>query len=320
MTAEATVPTLATDDPVLAAFAEEVGVDGPVAVEGGRTRWSLGGELAPGTRTVRAPTGIVAYTPDEMTVTVRAGTPVADLRAALAERGQRTALPERGGTVGGAVVVGESDVRALGLGSVRNAVLQVRYASADGRIVSGGGPTVKNVSGFDLPRLLVGSLGTLGLVAEVILRTNPMPPVSRWLRAGDADPQAVVDRLLDPSAVLWDGTTTWVLLEGHEPDVDAEQITLAGVGSFVPVDSDPATGVPVALPPNRWSLAPGDLVDLDGSATGAFVAAVGVGLVLAERPQPPRRLAPAVAAVAERLKQNFDPTGRLNPGRNPADR
>ncbi|MEM9562032.1 MAG: FAD-binding protein [Actinomycetota bacterium] len=320
MTAESATPTLATDDPVLLAFADEVGAEGPVSVEGGRTRWSLGGELTPGTRTLPAPAGIVAYTPDEMTVTVRAGTPVAELHAALAERGQRTALPERGGTVGGAVVVGESDVRALGLGPVRNAVLQVRYVSADGRIVSGGGPTVKNVSGFDLPRLLVGSLGTLGLIAEVILRTNPIPPVSRWLAAGDAEPQAVVDRLLDPAAVLWDGTTTWVLLEGHEPDVDAEQLALAAVGSFAAVDPVSPTGLPVDLPPNRWSLAPADVVTLDSGATGAFVAAVGFGLVLAERPQPPRPAAPAVVAVADRLKQNFDPTGRLNPGRHPANR
>ena len=109
-------PLLAIDDPVLAAFADEVGTEGPVAVEGGRTRWNVGGASAPGTRLVAAPTGIVDYVPDEMTVTVRCGTPVAELHEALAERGQRTCLPERGGTVGGALAVGENSLHVLGRG------------------------------------------------------------------------------------------------------------------------------------------------------------------------------------------------------------
>lgn len=313
-----TTPTLATDDPVLVALAAEVGDEGPIAVEGGRTRWTLGGSPAPGTRLITAPTGIVEYIPDEMTVTVRAGTTVADLDAALAERGQRSALPQRGGTVGGAVVVGESDPRALGRGLLRDSVLQVRYVSAEGRIVSGGGPTVKNVSGFDLPRLMVGSLGTLGLVAEVILRTNPVPACSRWSRLDDVDPMAVHDRLLHPSAILWDGSSTWVQIEGHEPDVVAQEAVLAELGPIEPVDEGIGSGLPVELPPHRWSLAPGALTGLDQADIGRFVATIGLGLVFAEHPQPARPVAPAVAAVAERLKQNFDPTGRLNPGRTPA--
>lgn len=312
--------TLATSDPVLAAFAEEVGDTDPVAVVGGRTRWDVGGPSAEGTRLVTAPGGIVDHEPDEMTVTVRVGTTVADLHRALAERGQRTALPDRGGTVGGALAVGENDVRALGLGLARTALLQIRYVSADGRIISSGGPTVKNVSGFDLPRLLVGSLGTLGLLAEAILRTNPIPEVSRWITATGVDPGAVVDGLLAPSAVLWDGETVHVLLEGHRADVDAQQRSLAPVGTFTEVDPghlDPATGLPVPLPANRWSLPPAEALDLDGGETGRFVAAVGLGLVFAERPQPPRPVGPAQQLIADRLKQNFDPSGRLNPGRDP---
>jgi len=177
--------TLHVDDPTLLAFADEVGDTGPVAIEGERTRWELGGESTGEPRLLRAPAGIVDYKPEEMTVQVRAGTTVADLHAALAEKGQRSALPERCGTVGGALVVGENDIRALGRGRVRESLLQVRYVSAEGRIVSSGGPTVKNVSGFDLPRLMVGSLGTLGCVAEVILRTNPIPAESRWFHATD---------------------------------------------------------------------------------------------------------------------------------------
>ena len=90
--------TLAVDDPILLAFAHEVGETEVVAIEGGRTRWDLGGASVGNPRILNAPGGIVDYKPEEMTVKVRAGTSVADLHAALAEKGQRSALPERVGT------------------------------------------------------------------------------------------------------------------------------------------------------------------------------------------------------------------------------
>lgn len=307
-----TVPAL--DAGILAEFAGAVGPDGPVAVEGGRTRWSLGGQLQPGARLVRAPTGLVRHVPEEMIATVRAGTPVAELHRALAERGQRTPLPERGGTVGGAVAVGENDLRVLGRGTVRAAVLQVRYVSADGELVTGGGPTVKNVSGFDLPRLLVGSLGTLGCIAEVTLRTNPIPPVSCWFAAADADPFAAFAAAYRPSAVLWDGARTWVQLEGHAGDVSAQLAALRRGGGFEAVDGPPR------LPPERWSLPPAELRALDRHDTGRFVAVVGVGLVFAERPQPRRALDRRVRDLTDRMKAAFDPSGRLNPGRDAGSR
>lgn len=297
-----------TGDPALRAFAEDVGDAGPVAVEGARTRWHLGGELAAGTRILRAPSGIVEHRPEEMTVRVRAGTAVDDLHRELAAFGQRTALARRGGTVGGALAAGENDLCVLGRGRVRDAVLQVRYVSAEGRVVTGGGPTVKNVTGYDLPRLLVGSLGTLGLVGEVVLRTNPVPAVSRWLRAADADPFAAFDALFRPSAVLWDGATTWVEVEGHAPDVDAERRALT-TGAWAECDGPPP------LPAHRWSLRPRDLRTLDAGRVGPFVASVGVGTVFASRPPPARAVPRALAELAARAKRAFDPTGRLSPGR-----
>ncbi len=304
-------PLLVSSDPVLAAFADEVGSSGPISVAGGRTRWSLGGPLADNTRVVAAPTGIVQYQPHEMTVQVRAGTPVADLHAVLREAGQRTGLPERGGTVGGALVVGENHVSALGRGRLREALLQVRYVSAEGRIINSGGPTVKNVSGFDLPRLIVGSLGSLGLVAEVILRTNPIPAVSRWYRSDDVEAAAVLNAVLAPSCVLHDGSSTWVELEGHAPDVEAEAARLAALATFEEVEETPN------LPEFRWSLTPAQALAVDPEHTGPYVAALGLGLVFAAKPQPARPVGPAVAEISNRIKANFDPTGRLNPGRNP---
>ena len=148
-------------DEALKRFATEVGDSGPVAVEGSRTRWHVGGEIDPGCRVIRAPSGVLHHRPEEMTVRARAGTTVEELHVELATRGQRTALPRRGGTIGGALAVGENDLSVLGRGRVRECLLQVRYISAEGKIVSAGGPTVKNVTGYDLPRLIVGSLGTV---------------------------------------------------------------------------------------------------------------------------------------------------------------
>lgn len=303
--------TLHSTDPVLREFAELVGETDAVAVAGGRTRWSAGGDLDSSARVIQAPTGIVDYVPEEMIVRVRAGMSVADLHAELAAKGQRTGLPERGGTVGGALVVGENDLTVLGRGTVRSALLQVRYVSAEGRIVNGGGPTVKNVTGFDLPRLIVGSLGTLGFVAEVILRTNPIPAVSQWYLASDADPFASYRSVMAPSAVVYDGTNTLVLLEGHAVDVAQQAGQLAATGSYA------ETGAPPSPTGHRWSLAPSELTRIEAHATGAFNALVGVGTVWAAKPQPARTLSPELQVVHDRMKMQFDPTGRLNPGRNP---
>jgi glycolate oxidase FAD binding subunit len=178
--------------------------------------------------------------------------------------------------------------------------------SAEGRVVAAGGPTVKNVSGFDLCRLLVGSLGTLGLVGEVVLRTRPRPAAERWL-AGEADPFALARRLHRPASVLWDGTTTWVLLDGHPADVEAQAAVCAGLS---PVAAGPA------LPPHRWSLRPSDLPGL-ARLGGGFVAQVGVGVVHRGDPQPARAPDEAVRSLHGRIKALFDPTGRLGPGRDP---
>lgn len=304
----------ATTDPTTARFAEEIGDSGAVSVEGARTRWSTGGALAAGATVVKAPAGILEHRPEEMTVRVRAGTTVADLHAGLAASGQRTGLPERGGTVGGALAVGENALGVHGCGLVRSAVLQVRYVSAEGRVITGGGPTVKNVTGFDLPRLMVGALGTLGLIAEAILRTNPIPATAAWLRSAGSDPFAARAILHTVSVLLWDGDRTWVLLEGHAPDVDAERRALAQTGAW-----EPAPGPP-DLPPHRWSLPPAALRCMADHDTGPYVASVGVGTVFASRPQPADPLPPALRDLGQRVKQGFDPTGRLNPGRRPVRR
>jgi glycolate oxidase FAD binding subunit len=247
-----------------------------------------------------------------MIVRVRAGTTVAELDAALAEGGQTIALdpadPERA-TVGGVLAVGQSGPRRLGWGPVRDTLLEARYVSAEGRLIRAGGPVVKNVTGFDLCRLLVGSLGTIGLLAEVVLRVRPRPPVSVWLRGAADDPDRLRHLLFRPSSVLWNGTDCWVLLEGHPADVDAE---IGAIGSgFEPVRQPPPL-------PNggRWSVRPSAIRQVVAALDpGTFVAEIGVGIVHAPMAPPPRGVERGTAAIHRRIKAHFDPTGRLNPGR-----
>ncbi len=304
------VGTSPAGDESLDGFADAVGPDGPVCVLGGATQWEVGGAVVDGTRTVRAPVGVRSFDPAEMTVRVGAGTTVHDLDRTLRDAGQWVALPdEPGATVGGVLAVGRSGIRRFGSGPVRDTLLEARVVGAHGRLVTAGGPTVKNVSGYDLCRLLVGSLGTLALLGEVVLRTRPRPEVSTWM-CGETDPFRLATALHRPTSVLWDGERTWALIEGFAAAVTAQRAVASRLGVRDEVDGPPS------LPPHRVSVAPAALRE-PALAWGAFVAEVGVGLVhVAERPVRSTP-GPVVVDLHRRLKDRFDPTGRLNPGRSP---
>lgn len=293
------------------AFAREVGSSDPVTVVGARTHWDVGGAPLAGTRKVCAPAGVWEHEPSEMTVRCGAGTPVAELAAHLSRTGQMVPLDpaDDTATVGGVLACGFSGHRRLRHGHVRDLVLQTRHVDASGKVVTAGGPTVKNVSGYDLPRLLVGSLGTLGFLAEVILRTLPEPPAAQWLE-GDGDPFAAFDSLYRPSSILWNGSHAWILLEGDPSDVAAEARKLepAGFGA--------CEGPPPIPGPGRESRTPSGLRELAGTP-GGWMAEIGVGLVHRDEPVQAAPVSSANAALMSQLKQRLDPDNRLNPGRRP---
>jgi glycolate oxidase FAD binding subunit len=139
--------------------------------------------------------GIVSYEPSELVVTVRAGTRLADLEDVLAERGQCLPFepPQFAGraTVGGMVAAGLSGPARASVGPVRDYVLGTTVVNGRGDVLTFGGQVMKNVAGYDVSRLMVGALGTLGLVAEVSLKVLPQAPAEATLRFEMTQAQAL---------------------------------------------------------------------------------------------------------------------------------
>ena len=130
-------------------------------------------------------TRLIAHEPEDLTVTVEAGMPVAELVRRTGEKGQFWPQidPAPGTTVGGVLAAAASGISRLRFGPVRDSLLQVVVATGDGRLVTAGGRTVKGVAGYDLPRLMTGSLGSLGVIVEATIKLWPTPPARGWFRA-----------------------------------------------------------------------------------------------------------------------------------------
>jgi glycolate dehydrogenase FAD-binding subunit len=146
---------------------------------------------------------LVDYEPDDMTVTVEPGVTLAELERVLAERHQflplNPPLPERA-TVGGTVAAAATGPWRAGFGTPRDWVIGCRVIGADGKEVRGGGQVVKNVAGYDLPKLYTGSFGTLGLIIEVTFKVMPKPPAAGYCRASprtSADAERLLARVLN---------------------------------------------------------------------------------------------------------------------------
>jgi glycolate oxidase FAD binding subunit len=169
--------------------------------------------------------GIVDYEPSELVITARCGTPLSDIESALAERGQFLAFepPSFGGadpTIGGVIAAGLSGPRRVYAGAARDFVLGTTLLDARGEVMHFGGQVMKNVAGFDVSRLLCGSLGILGIITEVSLKVLPRPRCEETLRFELPAAEAVAafnrwsGQPLPISGAAWCDGIAWLRLSG----------------------------------------------------------------------------------------------------------
>ncbi|WP_420614108.1 FAD-binding oxidoreductase [Candidatus Spongiisocius sp.] len=177
---------------------------------------------------------VVAWEPDDLTVVVEAGVLVEELEQMLASKGQTALLPEQPGTgtVGGAIATATSGWRRHRYGPIRDRVLELTLVSSDGRIVTAGGRVVKNVTGYDIPRLATGSLGAMGLIARVCLKLWPVPQASATVPV--ESPEEALEVAFRPLAVLETREGAAVFLGGTHEEV---------VGQAAALGAEPVAGL-----------------------------------------------------------------------------
>jgi glycolate oxidase FAD binding subunit len=199
----------------------------PLRIRGGGTKDFYGQSLEGDVLDTRGYAGVVDYEPTELVITVRAGTPLAAVERAVAERNQALAFDPPGfgdgATIGGVVASGLSGPRRQSAGSVRDFVLGVRVLDGRGDDLRFGGTVMKNVAGFDVSRLVAGSLGTLGLITEVSLKVLPLPVADLTLRMEMPQEKAI------EALNKWGGKPLPIVASCHEND--ALTVRLAGAAA-----------------------------------------------------------------------------------------
>jgi len=326
----------------------------PLVIQGGGSKTFYGNADEGEILSTRALTGVVDYQPKELVLTARAGTPLAEIEALLAEQNQMLAFepPHFGdaATLGGSIAAGLSGPRRPYAGAARDFVLGVRLIDGTGQPLRFGGQVIKNVAGYDVSRLMVGALGTLGLITEVSLKVLPQPALETTLQF-ELDEAAAIGRMnqwagqpLPLSASSWHAGLLTLRLSGAASAVRAAQARLGGeplqdAGAFWQRLRDQATpffdkrplwrlAVKSTTPPLklgeaqwiewggavRWlasELPAAALREAAGQAGGH--ATLFRGKAPADGAFAP--LAPALATLHRSLKQRFDPRGILNRGR-----
>jgi glycolate oxidase FAD binding subunit len=207
-------------------------------LRGGGTKDWYGQRLDGEVLDTRAYAGIIDYEPTELVITARCGTPLAEIEAALAARNQMLAFEPPhfgpGATVGGVVASALSGPRRASAGALRDYVLGAVLMDGHGERLAFGGQVMKNVAGYDVSRLLAGSLGTLGLILEVSLKVLPLPLREASLRLECAEIAALrmlnewAGKPLPISASCWHDGVLTVRLSGAEAAVSAALRTLGG--------------------------------------------------------------------------------------------
>ncbi len=325
-------------------------------IRGNGTKDWYGQELNGDVLDTRAYSGIVSYDPTELVITARAGTTLREIGAALSEKKQMLAFepPRFDGlaTIGGIVASGLSGPRRQAVGAVRDFVLGSALMDGKGEVLHFGGQVMKNVAGYDVSRLLAGSLGTLGLILDVSVKVLPRPFAQHTLQFAMGEEEALRQlnlwggQPLPISASCWHDGQLAVRLSGAQAAVDAA-ITKMG-GSELP-DADkfwdhlreqshpffadtanglwrvsvPTVAAPLQLPGEQmieWGGAQRWLkTSADASTIRAAATAAGGHATLYKGGDKSvgvfHPLAPAVARIHRNLKNAFDPAGIFNPRR-----
>ena len=223
--------------------------------------------------------GVVDHAPDDLTVVVRAGTTLGNLEAVLSAENQTAVLPETSPerTVGGVVASGDSGYRRLRYGPTRDRVLGITMVTGYGETVHGGGRLVKNVTGYDLPRLATGSMGALGLVVEVCLKLWTSKPSTATVAVDD--PRRALAALYQPLAILETEEGALAYLEGTEEAVAVSAATISGSaieGLAWPEPISSSFLVSVRVPAGACPDAVRHVCD---AGAQRFIAQHGVGLI-----------------------------------------
>ena len=329
----------------------------PLCIRGGGSKDFYGGPLRGETMSVAAYRGIIDYEPSELVITARAGTQLAEIETALRDRGQMLTFepPHFGAysTLGGCVAAGLSGPRRAYAGSVRDAVLGARMLDGKGDDLRFGGQVIKNVAGFDVSRLLAGSLGTLGVILELSLKVVPVPVAETTLRFEHTAADAITamnewaGKPLPVSATAWHDGKLHVRLSGAAAAVAAALKTLGGerlddaaargcwhgirehasafftsAQSLWRLSLKPTTP-PLNLPGTQLLEWNGALRWLATDANAGDVRAAaqfGGGHATLFRGSDKKMgvfhpLPPALMTIERNLKRTFDPAGIFNPGR-----
>lgn len=314
--------------------------DGPLRVTGGASRLLPGEDL--GARIdMGGISGVTLYEPEALTLVVRAGTPLAEIESLLAAENQMLGFepdPRAGSTIGGVAASNASGPRRVAVGACRDAMLGVRLVTGAGEIVKNGGRVMKNVTGYDLVKLLAGSRGRLGAITEIAFRTTPVPPTRAVLRLEGLDDARAIAAMTTALGGPYDVTGAGRLpggrvvlrLEGLPGSVETRAralgAALAGFGA-VEVVEDMADFValrdfPASVTGVLWRivLRPSQAAAMLASLPGRHAIDWGGALIWAEaahgwRPQlPPGARATCVAGQAAALPPTDPVTARLEAG------
>lgn len=316
----------------------------PVRVWGGGTHQRWGNQPPGGFVLSTAHLDRVEHwEPDDLTIVVGAGVKVETVETLVGTRRQTAVLPERPGqsTVGGVLATGRSSLRRGRLLGTRERVLEVTAATGDGRIIRSGGRVVKNVSGYDIHRAMVGSFGSLGVIVSVCLKLWPVPVDAATIRVPSLE---AVNDIIRPLAVLESPQGVDLFVWGTSPEIgDAAERTGGVVRSGLDWPTDPQ-GIfqwSMRIPPSVMTEAialirPWDYLAIHGtgelrlasessegsSEIRAWAESAGGSLVLVDHPngEPPMDpwgTLPESLEIQRRLIAQFDPARILNPNRLP---